>query len=187
MERLKGGHYKISPNQVFWVSALVLTFASIFGICLYNQNLVQIWAEHWTQFSLFIFIFPIICYIILKLSLLMKWVFYWLLICTATLFIVNATATQDKSNVSKWIVLAFLIIEILTVLTYVFTRNFDSPKWLTWLTSSNPTGQSNYWTITPIPGRPGHYISKGKLDLKPKKFTFKGNQSRSILEVTILF
>ncbi|KAJ3359418.1 hypothetical protein HDU91_004942 [Kappamyces sp. JEL0680] len=178
LSRASHGHYKNHPSTALWVLFLAVTFASFAGIAIYGYPGVLLWWDHLTELSFFTLALPLLIYVMLRLSLVMRWVLYWLLISTALLVFLNSNQRlvhldeESTKIASQWIVIIFCILELLTIATYSVSRSLW-PRLIIFATKKNPLG---WWTVQRIPHKPSVYYAVGRLFGTKKRFSYVGEK-----------
>ena len=180
MKRVSNGHYKKSISETLYVLAIVLTFVSFGGIVIWGSNGIQYYVENWKNLTLLTFLFPIFIIVFLKLSLLMRWFLYWTLITTIAFFIMDSTSKiskQDLSTASAWVLIIFILLEMLTILVYVWIRKIQ-PWAIIKLSEKDPT---KFWTIREDPNQNGHFTCRKYFGFGPKqKFSYVGQLNENM-------
>ncbi|KAJ3309305.1 hypothetical protein HDV04_006247 [Boothiomyces sp. JEL0838] len=141
LRRVSNGHYKKSAQEELWTFFLVLTFAALIGFAFWGSNSVSYYIANWTSFGLLTFSFPVIIYVILKLSLLMRWFVYWIIVATGILLFVDS---DHRVEWSKWMFVGFICVEAITIFVYIYIRSVY-PKLVLILSQR----YHNFWDIQP--------------------------------------
>ena len=174
MKRVSNGHYKKSLSEILYVLAIVLTLVSFGGIVIWGSNGLQYYVENYKSLTLLTFLFPIVIYVFTKLSLLMRWFLYWTLVTTFVFFVLDSTSKlskQDLSVASAWILVGFVILEVLTVLVYIWIRKIQ-PRVIRKLSEKDPT---KFWKIIQDPNKAGHFKCRSYFGFgRVQKFSYVG-------------
>jgi esterase/lipase superfamily enzyme len=117
------------------------------------------------------FLFPVIIYIILKVSMLMKWILYWIVLATGILFLLDTTDFfQDKQLIAQYVFAGFVLVELVTFFVYIWILQIY-PNLVLYFALGNP---NTFWDIKPL-SRPGFYTCKPTWGIKRRKtFFFDG-------------
>ena len=166
LAREVNGNFQKSQAEQMWTFLLVLTFAVLVGSVVYNADSLKYFLDQWKELGLITFAFPIAIFIILKLSLVLRWVLYWLVLATCILFILNSFA--DNRDVAFWVFIGFVVIEIITIVAYMFSRLLY-PQFMAYWAKNDPI---QFWGIRPIPNREGSFTRKGFW--REKRFSYLG-------------
>ncbi|KAJ3307315.1 hypothetical protein HDV03_001800 [Kappamyces sp. JEL0829] len=144
-----------------------MAVAMRYGI--WGYSTIAYYTQNWQNISLISLLFPLLIWILLKLSLVLRWILYWAVTAAGLLVIVQQNKIDsDSNNVAKIIVIGFVIIEAITLLVYLYTRVLYV-KTLAYLTKGNP---DRYFQIRNHPKKDHHYIFKGFLELSRRKKVF---------------
>jgi esterase/lipase superfamily enzyme len=124
VRRESSGNFKKSQVEELWTLLLILTFAMLVGAVAYGANGIQYFLDTWQELGLITFAFPIAIFVTLKLSLVLRWVFYWLVVATLILFLVNSFELPKDyaAEVGKYVFFGFAIVEGLTVIVYLWIK-----------------------------------------------------------------
>ena len=166
LAREANGNFQKSKAEELWTFLLVLTFAVLVGSVVYNADSLKYFLDQWKELGLITFAFPIAIFIILKLSLVLRWVLYWLVVATCVLFILNSFGSNRE--VAFWVFIGFVVIEIVTIVVYMISR-LVYPRFMAYLAKKDPV---QFWGIKPIPNREGYFTRKGFL--REKRFSYVG-------------
>lgn len=175
-ERIAHGHYKRSKTE-FWVTfVLVLAFATMIGYVVFGQSSLQYYIDNWQGLGLLGVTFPLFIYILLQLSLFLRWVLYWAVLTAALLLLIRPQNLTDQGKYQeqgKIILIAFASIESLTILVYFFQR-YVYVAILKQLTDRNP---EHYFKVK-TSDKEDCYTSKGLWDIgSSKHFSYVGDKN----------
>jgi esterase/lipase superfamily enzyme len=175
-ERIAHGHYKRSRTE-FWVTfTLVLIFATIIGYVVFGQSSLQYYLDNWQGLGLLGVTFPLFIYILLQLSLFLRWVLYWAVLTAALLLLIRPRNLQDSGKYQeegKIILIAFASIELLTILVYFFQR-YVYVKILRQMTDQSP---ERFFKVKAT-DKEDCYKAKGLWEFgKKKHFSYVGDRN----------
>jgi esterase/lipase superfamily enzyme len=172
LRRDSNGHYKRSSSEQLWTLLIIITFLSLVGAVVYGSNSLQYYMEKWKEFTLITFLFPVIVYIILKVSILMKWILYWIIVATGILFLLDTTDLfKNNPLVAQYVFGGFVLIELITFFTYIWIQQIY-PNLVLYFALGNP---KQFWDIQSL-SRPGFYTCKSGWGFKRRKtFYFEGD------------
>ncbi|KAG0267670.1 hypothetical protein DFQ27_008450 [Actinomortierella ambigua] len=127
LRRRAHGQYRKNSSRRWLFSAFVIAvFMSLVGIG--AQKLDP--AASWPQVALVVAILLIMVYVVVKVSILVRWCFYWLVLATLVLFVMNkgdllsslpTSATQDGLR-AKIVLIVLAFLELLTISLVLFNR-----------------------------------------------------------------
>lgn len=97
---------------------LILTFSSLAGAAVFKGSVLDSDARgqlynFWREITVFTFAVPIFIYAMLKISLVIRWCLYWIVVATGLLFLLNLFEKKEGQNddIEGWVFIGFLIIE----------------------------------------------------------------------------
>ncbi|KAG0271072.1 hypothetical protein BGZ95_001185 [Linnemannia exigua] len=157
LRRKAHGQYRKHSTRRYVFSAVVIAlFMTLIGIGAQKLEL----ATSWPELGLIVILLLVMIYIVVKVSIIIRWCFYWLVLATLVLFAVNrgqlfdrngsTNEPDDKSNLrAKVVVIVLAILEGATLSLVVLLR-VTYPRIVlraTWLNSRW------WWRIkeTPLP------------------------------------
>jgi esterase/lipase superfamily enzyme len=170
-KRISNGHYKKSFAEEIFILAIIITFAGFAGAVIWGSNGLKYYIDHWRQLTLLTFLFPLSIYLFLKISLVLRWCLYWILVTTAILFFLDTTErlSNDRGSIGMWVFIGFICVESATLLVYFWTR-LVYPKFVARISESDPL---KFWNIEPHPTKKGYFFRK-PMFLAKKKFSYIG-------------
>jgi hypothetical protein len=173
LSRMSNGHYKKSLFEELWTLAIILTFFSFAGLVIWGSYGIDYYIDHWTEMTLITFLFPFLAYIFLKLSLIMRWCLYWVLVTTILLFVLQTTKKLDPKS-GSWIFLGFVIIESLTIIIYLWVR-WIFPGLVLKVSKYDP---NKFWKIVKL-HKEGQFTCRKWFSInKTKRFSYVGQVNR---------
>ncbi|KAF9126480.1 hypothetical protein BGW39_006600 [Mortierella sp. 14UC] len=167
LRRKAHGQYRRHSTRRYVFSAVVIAlFMTLIGIGAQKLEL----ATSWPELGLIVILLLVMIYIVVKVSIIIRWCFYWLVLATLVLFAINrgqlfdkfgyANVPDDKSTLRAKIViivLAFLegvTLSVVVFLRITYPRLVLRAKWLNsrrwWRIKETPLPKSksvNYRTI----------------------------------------
>ncbi|KAF9900036.1 hypothetical protein EC991_008009 [Linnemannia zychae] len=167
LRRKAHGQYRRHSTRRYIFSAVVIAlFMTLIGIGAQKLEL----ATSWPELGLIVILLLVMIYVVVKVSIIIRWCFYWLVLATLVLFAINrgqlfdrfgsTNAPDDKSTLRAKIViivLAFLegvTLSIVVFLRITYPRIVLRAKWLNsrkwWRIKEAPLPMSksvNYRTI----------------------------------------
>jgi hypothetical protein len=170
-------NYRKTKGEYWWTFGLILAFAFMIGYGLWGKNSLSYYAQNWQNLSFLALLFPVLVWIILKLSLLLRWVLYWAVITAMLLFVVRQRDFGESyDQVARVILISFVVIESVTLAVYLYTRVLYV-KTLSYITDRWP---NYYFKIQPHPTKNNHYTSNGFLEMsrKQKVFSYVGEKDQ---------
>jgi hypothetical protein len=170
LSRMSNGHYKKSWVEELWTLAAILLFLSFAGLVIWGSYGWVYYLQNWTKITFMTFLFPFIAYVFLKLSLVMRWCLYWILVATAILFVLNTTNSLADTYFGAWVFAGFLTMELMTILVYLWTRLLF-PGLIYKLAAYNPY---TFWDIRSL-SKEGSFTCRTFFRYrKRKKFSYVG-------------
>ncbi|KAG0197810.1 hypothetical protein BGX33_000304 [Mortierella sp. NVP41] len=157
LRRKAHGQYRRNSTRRYIFSAVVIAlFMTLIGIGAQKLEL----ATSWPELGLIVILLLVMIYIVVKVSIIIRWCFYWLVLATLVLFAIDrgqlfdqsnsVDAPDDKGNLcAKIVVIVLAFLEGIT-LSVVFFLRVAYPRIVlraTWLNSRR------WWRIreTPLP------------------------------------
>ncbi|KAF9920150.1 hypothetical protein FBU30_010056 [Linnemannia zychae] len=157
LRRKAHGQYRRHSTRRYIFSGVVIAlFMTLIGIGAQRLEL----ANSWPEFALIVILLIVMIYVVVKVSIIIRWCFYWLVLATLVLFAINrgelfdrfgdANIPDDKSSLrAKIVIIVLALLEFLT-LGSVFLLRVAYPRIVlraTWLNSRK------WWRIkeTPMP------------------------------------
>ncbi|KAI8896535.1 hypothetical protein BC833DRAFT_597162 [Globomyces pollinis-pini] len=175
--RKSNGHYVKSNSEELWTFLLVFTFAFMVGFVIWGANGVEFYLQNWKELEFLGFSFPAVIYIIFKLSLILRWVLYWIIVTTALFFFMSSNQKDIlKGESGKFLFSAFIIVESITIFIYIFQRAIYPPLVHYW--SKNDAAK--FWNIKPDFKKEGYYSCKRNIFRKRNKFSYVGQLNSNL-------
>jgi hypothetical protein len=177
LHRANNGHYKKSKLEELWVLLLVLTFSAVVGATVFKSvHEPQFLRFKWKELTLFSFAVPILIYAMLKISLVIRWFLYWVVVATSLLFLFDTFIIDQtaKDHLVKLVVIMFVVFELATVFIH-FWESWIFPLLVFRLSKRDP---QQFWDVQTT-ARPGFYTLKRFLQFSPcKTFSYVGRVNK---------
>lgn len=144
-----------------WTLLIVMTFAGTTGTVLYGSNSLAWYASHWKELTLATILFPFLLYVMLRISLIMKWCLYWLYCITAVFVVLDMFhQSTDLATVARILLYLFISLEACTVIVYLIFR-YVYPIIVLSHTVLRP---DLFWNIVPVAGKSNYYYFSNYFD-----------------------